>query len=103
MHFIYYINSQTATTVDSTYLGCLASNTQRTCPVAGLERMTTGSVVPASPYRVTQYLVYSTKNAFFSQSDRIMLTAHKCTYCNIKNYTLCEIINVHSICTALTS
>ena len=32
-----------------------------------------------------------------------MLTAHKCTYCNKKNNTLCGIINVHFISTALTS
>ena len=31
MHFIYYINRLTATKVDSTYLGCLTSNTQRIC------------------------------------------------------------------------
>ena len=31
MPFIYYINWLTATKVDSTYLGCLASNTQRIC------------------------------------------------------------------------
>ena len=31
MHFIYYIKWLTATKVDSTYLGCLTSNTQRTC------------------------------------------------------------------------
>ena len=29
MHFIYYINRLTATKVDSTYFGCLTSNTQR--------------------------------------------------------------------------
>ena len=34
----------TTTKVDSTYLGCLANNARRICPVAGLERMTTGSV-----------------------------------------------------------
>ena len=38
------INRLTVTKVDSTYLGCLTSNAQRICPVAGLERMTTGSV-----------------------------------------------------------
>ena len=54
MHFIYYINRLTATKVDSTYLGCLTSNAQRICPVAGLERMTTGSVVSALSYRATQ-------------------------------------------------
>ena len=31
MHFICYINRLTATKVDSTYLGCLTSNTQRIC------------------------------------------------------------------------
>ena len=45
MHFIYQINRLTTTKVDSTYLGCLANNAQRICAVAGLERMTTGSVV----------------------------------------------------------
>ena len=45
MHFIYYINRLTATKVDSTYLVCLTSNAQQYCLVAGLERMTTGSVV----------------------------------------------------------
>ena len=40
--------------VDSTYLGCLNSNTRRIMSVAGLERMTTGSVVSALPYRATQ-------------------------------------------------
>ena len=54
MHFIYYINRLTATKVDSTYLGELTSNAQRICPVAGLERMTTRSVVSALPYRATQ-------------------------------------------------
>ena len=44
----------TATKVDSTYLGCLISNAQRICPVAGLERITTGLVVSALPYRETQ-------------------------------------------------
>ena len=43
MQFFYYINKLTATKVDSIYLGCLTSNTQRICPVAGLERMTHGS------------------------------------------------------------
>ena len=38
------INKLTVTKVDSTYLCSLTSNTQRICPVAGLERMTTGSV-----------------------------------------------------------
>ena len=40
MHFIYYINRLTTTKVDSTYLGCLTSNAQRICPMAGLERLT---------------------------------------------------------------
>ena len=31
MHFIYYMNRLTATNVDYFYLGCLTSNTQRTC------------------------------------------------------------------------
>ena len=31
MHFIYYINRLTTTKVDSTYFGCLTSNTQRIC------------------------------------------------------------------------
>ena len=31
MHSIYYINRLTTTKVDSTYLGCLTSNTQRIC------------------------------------------------------------------------
>ena len=44
MHFIYYINSLTVTKVDSTNLGCLTSSTQRICPVAGFELMTTGPV-----------------------------------------------------------
>ena len=35
---------RTVTKVDSTYLGCLTNNAQRICPVAGLERMTTGPV-----------------------------------------------------------
>ena len=42
MHYIYYINMLTVTKVDSTYLGCLTNNAYRICPVAGLERMTTG-------------------------------------------------------------
>ena len=54
MHFIYYINRLTATKVDSTYLGCLTSNTQHICPVAGLECMTTASAVSALSYRATQ-------------------------------------------------
>ena len=53
MHFIYYINRLTATKVDSTYLGCLTSNAQHICPMTGLERMTTISVVSALPYRAT--------------------------------------------------
>ena len=52
MHFIYQINRLITTKVDSTYLGWLANNAQRS--VAGLERMTTGSVVSALPYRATQ-------------------------------------------------
>ena len=31
IYFIYYINRLTATKVDSTYLGCLTSNTKRIC------------------------------------------------------------------------
>ena len=54
MHFIYQINGLTTTKVDSTYLGWLANNAQRICPVAGLERMTTGSAVSALPYLATQ-------------------------------------------------
>ena len=54
MHFIYQINRLTTTKVDLTYLGWLANNAQRICPVAGLERMTIGSVVSALPYRATQ-------------------------------------------------
>ena len=54
MHLIYYINRLTATKVDSTYLCCLTSNGQCICPVAGLERMTTGSVANALPYHATQ-------------------------------------------------
>ena len=54
MHFIYQINRLTTTKVDSTYLGWLANNAQRICPVAGLERMTTGSAVSALPYLATQ-------------------------------------------------
>ena len=72
MHFIYYINRLTATKVDSTYLGCLTSNAQRICPVAGLERMTTGSVVSALSYRATQvdkcylYFVHNKSTTFFT-------------------------------------
>ena len=55
MHFIYQINRLTTTKVDSTYLGSLANNAQRIiCPVAGLERMTTGSAVSALPYLATR-------------------------------------------------
>ena len=54
MHFIYEINRLTTTKVDSTFLGWLANNAQRICLVAGLERMTTGSVVSALPYLATQ-------------------------------------------------
>ena len=54
MHFIYRINRLTTTKVDSTYLGSLSNNAQRICPVAGLERMTTGSAVSALPYLATQ-------------------------------------------------
>ena len=56
MHFIYQINRLKTTKVDSTYLGWLTNNAQSIilCPVAGLERMTTGSVVSALPYRATQ-------------------------------------------------
>ena len=59
MHFIYYINKLTATKVDSTYLSCLTSNTQRIFPVAGLERMTAGSAVSALSYRATQVDVFN--------------------------------------------
>ena len=38
MHCIYYTNRLTATKVDSTYLGCLTSNTQRTLYVCGRAR-----------------------------------------------------------------
>ena len=38
------MNRLITTKVDSSYLGSLANNAQRICPVAGLERMTTGSV-----------------------------------------------------------
>ena len=45
MHFIYQINKLTATKVDSTYLCYVDNNAQRIImSVAGLERMTTGSV-----------------------------------------------------------
>ena len=56
--FNYYINRLSVTKVDSTYLGCLTRNTQRICPVARLERMTTGSVVNALPYRAIQVDTY---------------------------------------------
>ena len=54
MHFN-YTNRLTATKVDSTYLGCLTSNTHAAynMSVAGLERMTTGSAVSALSYRAT--------------------------------------------------
>ena len=51
MRFIYEINRLTTRKVDSTYLGWLVNNVQRICPVAGLERITTGSAVSALPYR----------------------------------------------------
>ena len=55
MHFIYYINRLTDLNVDSTYLGCLTSNTQRMLrPVAEFELMTTGSAVSALSHRATQ-------------------------------------------------
>ena len=54
MHIIYQINRLTTTKVDSTYLGWLTNNAQRICPVAGLERMTTGSAVSALPFLATQ-------------------------------------------------
>ena len=54
MHFIYQINRLTTTKVDSTYLGDYPTMHNVLCPVAGLERMTTGSVVSALPYRATQ-------------------------------------------------
>ena len=57
MHFIYYINKLTATKVDSTYLGCLYNQRIHVCPVAGLERMTTGSVVSALSYHATQVVI----------------------------------------------
>ena len=60
MHFIYQINRLTPTKVDSTYLGSLANNAQCICPVAGLERMTTGSV----PYRATQVDKVNSKKYF---------------------------------------
>ena len=44
MQFIYQINRLTTTEADLTYLCWLANSAQRICPVAGLERMTTGSV-----------------------------------------------------------
>ena len=64
MHFIYYINRLAATKVDSTYLGCLTSNAQRICPVAWLERMTTGLVVSALPYRASTSRPTTTQNKF---------------------------------------
>ena len=54
MHFIYYINRLTATKVDSTYLGCFTSNTQRIMSVVGLKRMSTGSAVSVLSYCATQ-------------------------------------------------
>ena len=56
MHFIFQINRLTTRKVDSTYLDLLANNAQRICPVAGLERMTTGSAVSALPYLATQVI-----------------------------------------------
>ena len=61
-HVLYQINRPTTTKVDSTYLGWLANNAQRICPVAGLERMTTGSAVSALPYLATQV-----DNAYFKK------------------------------------
>ena len=58
MNFIYQINRLTTKKVDSTYLGWLANNAQRICPVAGLERMTTGSAVSTLPYLATQVEQY---------------------------------------------
>ena len=57
MHFIYQINRLTTAKVDSTYLGCLAKNAQRICPVAGLERMTTGSVVTSQRLTLSRHTV----------------------------------------------
>ena len=46
------------TKVESTYLGWLANNAQRICPVEGLERMSTGLVakrltLPATQVQIT--------------------------------------------------
>ena len=74
MHFIYPINRLTTTRVDSTYLGSLANNAQRICPVAELERMTTGSAVSALPYRATQV-------------DNLLLMVHEIELLSLQHYS----------------
>ena len=71
VHFIYQINRLTTTKVDSTYLGSLSNNAQRICPVAGLERMTTGSAVSALPYLATQvktHIYFNKDDMFFFEN-----------------------------------
>ena len=60
MHFIYYINRLTATKIDSTYFGLFNKQYTAYMSVAGLERMTTGSVVSLSPYlpRLVDSLIF---------------------------------------------
>ena len=71
MHFIYYMNRLTATKVESTYLDCLTSNTQRIImSVAGLERMTTGSAVSAYP---TPFFVQFTISKLITYRNTIII------------------------------
>ena len=59
MQFTYQINRLTTTKEDLTYLGWLTSNVQRIMmSVAGLERMTTGSVAKYFTYRATQVDIF---------------------------------------------
>ena len=90
MHFIYYINRLTATKVDSTYLGCLTSNAQRICPVAGLKRTTTGLVVSALPYRATQ--VDNLFNTCFPPQNTNSITAFNCS-CRHLPFSMKRLVN----------
>ena len=65
IHFIYYINRLTTTKVDSTYLGCLTSNTLAAYKsVAGLELMTSGSTVSALSYRALSSFITCIRSMF---------------------------------------
>ena len=71
MHFIYYINRLKATKVNSTYLGCLTSNTQRVCLCQVSNAWPQGR--QSAPYPISRYLLWKKTNCL-AETDRLCLS-----------------------------